>query len=222
MGQTYALCVGINAYPNAPLQGCVNDARDWEELLREKGYHTILLLDSIATKRTILETLRFLVEKARFGDRIVFTNSGHGSWIPDMSGDEPDGKDEVICAYDYESGGYIVDDELEDIFTKKRFGVRITSFGDQCFSGSSNRFIGPQGVERFVHPSTFLTRPEQVRRIALVNRLPARTLPRTSKSVLFSGCSDEEFSYDGYFPEVDRFNGAFTEAAIRTNLENQK
>lgn len=210
-----ALCVGINRYPNAPLQGCVNDASDWSQLLQQRGYSSTMLLDTEATKAKILQHLRDMVEKARFGDRLIFTYSGHGSWVPDMSGDEPDHRDEVLCAIDYERGGYILDDELEEVFRNKRFGVRVTIFSDSCFSGSVSRFVTPKGVPRFVHPSTFLVRPEQVRRIAQLNTDAAITAPRaTTNTVLFSGCADNEVSWDAYLG--GKFNGAFTESAIRT------
>lgn len=229
-----ALCVGINAYPNAPLSGCVNDANDWADLLESQGYEAHVLLDTAATRIMVLEQLREMVRSAKFGDRIVFTYSGHGSWVPDTSGDEPDGRDEVLCAFDYESGGYIRDDELQDVVSLKRFGVRITIISDSCHSGSVSRFsAAAQGTARslttpgefawgpgssrmsrvtkprFVHPNTFLVRPDEVRRIAVLASREAVTAPRNAAgAVLLSGCADEEFSYDAWFD--GRANGAFS------------
>jgi hypothetical protein len=47
-----ALCVGINDYPGADmdLNGCVNDAMDWQSLLESRGYQVTRLLDSEATR----------------------------------------------------------------------------------------------------------------------------------------------------------------------------
>jgi hypothetical protein len=223
MGKKRALCVGINAYPNAPLSGCVNDANDWADLLETKGYDTHVLLDHAATRLMVMEHLREMVRQSRFGDRIVFTYSGHGSWVPDMSGDEPDRRDECLCMFDYESGGYILDDELGDIVRQKRFGVRFTIVSDSCHSGSVSRFVDlhRRGLKaltirpRFVHPDTFLVRPEEVRRIALLRNVVAETTPNKTGAVLFSGCTDEEYSYDAWFGE--RPNGAFTFWALNVH-----
>lgn len=216
-----ALTVGINTYPNAPLSGCVNDATDWRDLLQERGYYVATLLDELATKKTILDALRTRVARARWGDRIVFTYSGHGSWVPDGNGDEADGRDEVLCAYDYEDGGLILDDELAEVFAARRAGVRVVVISDSCHSGTVSRFVDPSRLFieakklRYVDPSTFLTRPSQVAAMTKVRALPATTAPRTSAgTVLLSGCSDEEYSYDAFIN--GRPNGAFTEAAIRT------
>jgi hypothetical protein len=57
-----ALCVGINAYADKPLNGCVNDANDWAELL--VGHFdfprssVVLLTDKGATKRAIVQGLK--------------------------------------------------------------------------------------------------------------------------------------------------------------------
>jgi hypothetical protein len=48
------VCVGINAYDVKPLNGCVNDARSWAELLVATFYlpraNVTVLLDGEATK----------------------------------------------------------------------------------------------------------------------------------------------------------------------------
>lgn len=223
MAARHALCVGINAYPNAPLQGCVNDANDWAKVLTETGYMVTTLLDRAATSGAIIDTLKGLVQKARFGDRIVFTYSGHGSWVPDRNGDESDGRDEVLCAVNYEYGGYITDDEIQEIIDLKKFGVRVTVISDSCHSGSVNRLVGlvphvDYRKSRFIHPGTFLP-GSQIGRIERIDQREARTAPRaTSKSVLFSGCGDEEYSYDAYIR--GRYNGAFTEAAVSALRKN--
>ena len=94
-----ALCVGINDYPgtNSDLSGCVNDANDWAKELKTRGYQVTSLLDKQATRRAMIDGLTKLVTGAVAGDSLVFTFSGHGSWLPDDSGDEPDGRDEC-CA----------------------------------------------------------------------------------------------------------------------------
>lgn len=228
-----ALTVGINAYPNAPLNGCVNDANGWAELLQDNGYRVFTLADKAATKLAILANLRDLVSQSRYGDRIVFTYSGHGSWVPDVNGDEDDGRDEVLCPIDYASGGFITDDELADVFAARRRGVRVVIFSDSCHSGSVSRFAGLPVVEsrrippdamrvvegrtRFVHPATFLGGDEATQaRIFRADRAASTTTPRTSAgTVLFSGCADEELSWDAYID--GRPQGAFTATALQAH-----
>jgi len=90
------LCVGINDYPGTDmdLAGCVNDAKDWKALLEQRGYTVASLHDAKATKAAILSALRSLMAGSAAGDSLVFTFSGHGSWLPDASRDEPDARDD--------------------------------------------------------------------------------------------------------------------------------
>ena len=92
MANKYALCIGINDYPGtgSDLSGCVNDARDWGAVLRDKGFTVQTLLNSQATRDGILEAMQSIIGSAVNGDSIVFQFSGHGSYIPDEDGDEWD------------------------------------------------------------------------------------------------------------------------------------
>lgn len=210
-----ALCVGINAYLGAPLNGCVNDANDWADALAGHGYSSAVLLDQVATKAVILENLKTMVADARYGDRLVFTYSGHGTWLPDDNTDEPDARDEALVAYDYLAGGLIRDDELADIFSRKRFGVRLTMISDSCFSGSVNRMVNlNRGNPRYISPFTFLEgdQLERARDFHMKTVTDKKTIG-SNVSVLFSGSSDTEYSYDAWIN--GRANGAFSATAIR-------
>lgn len=229
MKRKLALCVGINDYPGEgnDLSGCVNDARDWAELLDANGYWTTKLLDADATHMVVMTELKRMVEEARWGDRIVFTYSGHGSWIPDASGDEADGRDEVMCMYDFQNGGLLTDDELALVFGGRRAGVRVMTFSDSCFSGSVTRAadlrrsdlvewgIGPAKV-RYMPPSKFLSAKDVTTATRLENAPANKSRPGV---VLISGCSDQEYSYDASYNGVP--NGAFTRTAIDTFAADQ-
>lgn len=213
----YAVCVGINDYPGSgsDLHGCVNDAVNWSRLLLSKGYGTVTLLDSRATRANILDELRSVYARARFGDRVVFTYSGHGSWIPDFDGDEADARDECLVTYDWERNGYITDDELFVIHGLRRFGVRSTTISDSCHSGTLARMLDMSpGVPRFMPPSILFARelPEQP------NRNLRGGTPRPG-SILFSGCDDLEYSYDAVIDNKPQ--GAFSHAALATYREGQ-
>lgn len=223
MKKRFALCVGINDYPGSSndLSGCVNDALDWQKLLQDNGYWTTRLLDEMATKQQVVTELSRMVEDARFGDRIVFTYSGHGSWVPDGDGDEADGRDECLVLHDFQSAGYLTDDELYTIFNMRRFGVRVTIFSDSCHSGSASRFadLGPvipghimrRPQPRFMPPSLFL-RSDQMNAAKRVEHAPVNRAASRPGTVLYSGCDDLEYSYDAWF--ASRPNGAFTRAAL--------
>lgn len=222
----YAICVGINDYPGtgADLNGCVNDALDWTEVLRARGYDVDVLLDAGATRERVLGSLGWAVQRARYGDRIVFTYSGHGSWVPDTDGDETDRRDEVLVCHDYADGGLISDDDLHRVFQAKRFGVRVTILSDSCHSGTVQRFAnvtpnaetfhlsmeneGSPSVPRFLSPASLgiVSTEEALRREAR-----PQSKPRLGPA-LISGCADYEYSYDAWIGGRPR--GAFTAKAL--------
>lgn len=214
----YALCVGINDYPGsgADLAGCVNDANEWAYLLGQEKYQVETLTDAGATRANLVEALTAIVARAKWSDRIVFTFSGHGTWVPDRSADELDGRDEALCCHDYANGGLLLDDDLQMIFSNARRGVGSLIISDSCHSGTVSRFAGltgvvPTGTPRFLSPSAFLPdlEPEDV---IAAERAPASISRKTTS--LVSGCADSEYSYDAWFG--NRPNGAFTRAAIDT------
>lgn len=232
MNKRFAVCVGINDYPGsgADLSGCVNDALGWADLLRGLGSDTLLLLNSEATKANVFKALIDAVDKARFGDRIYFTYSGHGSWVPAKGDDdEPDGRDECLCLYDYQSGGLLLDDEIHDIFSTRRYGVRAYIISDSCHSGTMSRLVainGPllddsgvvQGVPRFLPPATFLD-DQDLAKAKTVAWKEAKAKPRPT-TVLLSGCDDPEYSYDAFIDGIPQ--GAFSYHALKTYIPGQR
>ena len=215
-----ALCVGINDYTgtSSDLTGCVNDANDWKEVLESRDFEVARLLDREATRKVLIGELRRLVGAARAGDILVFQFSGHGSWVPDEDGDEPDSRDEVLCPHDIESGGPITDDDLHAIFSERTPGARVVLIADSCHSGTVSRFRRAVNGEKRGHRVRFLPPREFLSRASL--RALGRGEPRRSASppgrrsaLLLSGCLETEFSYDSVFR--GRPNGAFSHAAIR-------
>jgi len=171
-----ALCVGINVfknYPQATLQGCVNDAHDMEDVLKTflgfgPGDITILT-DANATKKNIMDNFKSMVADAKAGklDYLVFSLSSHGTQVPDISGDEPDRADEAFCPHDLaEAGGVwdpnhvILDDELHDLLITLPKNVLVEVYLDTCHSGTGlravdllldrkPRFLPPPSLEAF-------------------------------------------------------------------------
>ncbi|MGE5755470.1 MAG: caspase family protein [Planctomycetaceae bacterium] len=219
MAMKRALCVGINAYPipGADLRGCVNDANAWAELLKGTfGFpkqYVQMLLDSEATKANILDPLRSMLMMAESGDILVFTNSSHGSYVPDTNGDEPE-YDEVLCPYDIEDNA-IIDDELYDLFQEHlKDGVRLTVILDNCHSGTGTRLAGDdKRTERFLDPRRWGQEIPENFDFRLAKPRESQQRPESAmKEVLLAGCKDIEVSWDALIG--GKFHGAMTQAAI--------
>ncbi len=170
----YALCIGINNYPGtgSDLSGCVNDANDWAAVLTKRGFATTKMFDKKASGKNMRAAIDAVIGRAGAGDLVVIQYSGHGSYVPDDNGDEPDGKDECLCPYDINANGPITDDELFDMYSAKKTGVKLLVISDSCHSGSNARFApittpptikgrkAPQRKVRFLPPAVFLSKRE--------------------------------------------------------------
>jgi metacaspase-1 len=227
-----ALCVGINDYPipGNDLMGCVNDANAWRALLVEEfgfpGTDVTVVTDAEATRQAMIDGLRGLIEGSSSGDVLVFTNSSHGSYIPDTSGDE-ETYDEVICPYDTQEE-VLSDDDLRGILDTLPAGVSMTVISDSCHSGSNtraavNELLPPryQTAEdlriRFLNPALI---PDLARRGPILAD-PRGTRPRTRmvfpesgmNHVLLSGCRDDEVSWDAKIEGT--YHGAMSYHALK-------
>jgi hypothetical protein len=221
-----ALCVGINDYPydGSDLNGCVNDAQAWADLLTShydfKQSDVKLLIDAQATKAAILEGLQALLAGAKAGDVLVFTNSSHGTYVADTSGDEPK-YDEALCPYDC-ADNLLVDDELRELFKNLPEGVHLTVISDSCFSGTVTRAAISEVIPGLKTPDDrrirFLS-PALRSQPILKNPWKAKSkgrikYPETGmKEILLSGCSDKEYSYDALIG--GKYHGAMTYFALQ-------
>lgn len=216
-----ALCIGINDYPGtaSDLSGCVNDAHDWSAVLTGRGFEVSTLLDVAATKARMVSAIRGLIEASATGDSLVITYSGHGTWAPDASGDEPDGRDEALCPYDIGAGQALLDDEIHELFRLRPAGARITLISDSCHSGSVSRGreedLDPTLPRaRFLPPEVWMPPGTAPRRDLPRPPNLAGGLTRAGGDLLLAGCMDTEYSWDSRFG--DRPNGAFTFYALKT------
>jgi metacaspase-1 len=221
-----ALCVGINDYPYAgnDLNGCVNDAKAWAEMLTKNfnfaSGDVKILLDSQATKKNTLDALKDLLTGAKAGDHLVFTNSSHGSYIADTSGDE-EKYDEIVCPHDIDANE-IVDDDFRQLFQNLPKSANLTVILDNCFSGTATR-----AAVSDILPGLRTPDDRRVRFLSPALRgLPVLANPWTAKpksqmkypqskmnEVLLSGCTDKEYSYDAYFSGI--YHGAMTFYALQ-------
>ena len=221
-----ALCVGINDYPydGSDLNGCVNDANAWADLLISQ-YHfnkndVKLLTDSAATKAAITAGLNELLAGAAEGDVLVFTNSSHGTYVADTDGDEPQ-YDEAMCPYDC-STNLFVDDELRIMFAGLPKGVHLTVISDSCFSGTVTRAAISETIPGLKTPDDRRVRflsPALLHKAILENPWKAKPKGKVKypeykmKEVLLSGCTDKEYSYDALIN--GKYHGAMTYFALQ-------
>jgi len=147
-----ALLVGINDYADQrirDLRGCEDDVQAVRLMLTQTfGFREVqikVLLSRAATRRAIVDAFNdWLIAGTKPGDRVVFFVSSHGSQMKDASGDETDGRDEVLCPADYNAetqANAIVDDEIA-VWLGRLDGRNVTVIVDACHSGSISKDIG--------------------------------------------------------------------------------
>jgi len=208
-----AVCIGINNYPGIfnDLKGCVNDANDWADLLREFNFEVDVILDEQGTRENIKSALQSLVSSLRPGDYGVFTYSGHGTYNRDTSGDELDSYDEALYVYD----GILLDDELREILDDLHPQASLAFISDSCYSGTVTRVMEEDEMH-YAKP----------RFVPVVGYSPLTTVRRQFMAeaemleVLLTGCSDSELSYDAYIE--GRYNGAMSRYAINAIRANRE
>jgi len=225
-----ALCVGINDYPydGSDLNGCVNDAKAWADLLINHydfaASDVKLLTDAQATKAAITAGLRTLLTGAKAGDVLVFTNSSHGTYVADTSGDE-EMYDEAMCPYDCRDN-LLLDDELRELFANLPKDVHMAVISDSCFSGTVTRAAVADVIPGLKTPDD--------RRVRFLNpalrgdpvlQNPWKAQPKgkakhpesNMKETLLCGCTDKEYSYDARIDGV--YHGAMTYFALQAIKE---
>ena len=223
-----AVLVGINNYQSiTDLSGCINDVTNMRDILKSLLGFTNndirVLTDSRATKDNILARLKWLVTGAKSGDYLVFHFSGHGSQLRDRDNNDEltDTLDELICPWDmnWNTGCYITDDDLNNIFKGLPQGVLLEVYLDSCHSGTGLRVLdfgrptefGPAHptFNRYIEPpadllSRFEGEEDQLKRKELfksASRSPVN-------HILWAGCMDRQTCADAFID--GSYNGAFT------------
>ena len=193
----------------AHLPGCHNDIINMYNFLKSKFTNSKYNLDITVvadyqgclcdnlvclwpTKYNILESLKTLRNKNY--KKYFIHYSGHGTSQPDITGDENDGYDEVICPYDYLTSGCIEDDILNSHFLQhlsSECRVRITM--DCCRSGTIWDLKYRYNNSR-------------------ANIINAPSIK--CNVVVISGCKDNQYAYDVY--TEGQHQGAFTYCLLKS------
>jgi hypothetical protein len=217
------LLVGINAYPGGnELHGCVNDVTDMADFLVShcdfNEGDLRIIIDSRATTDAIKDRLKWLVDGAKEGDRVVFHYSGHGAQFPIR---DADGKvtrvDECICPvdFDWSEAHAIRDKEFNQLFSTVPKGVIFTWVSDSCFSGDlAKEFLQPKRKIKSMPMPADIAWRLRTAETAGTKRVSFEHVLKNFNAVLTSGCGQRETSADA---EIDgRFNGALTYYLLQT------
>jgi len=211
----HLLAIGLNySGSQHALRGCINDANDWVNYFRPSlASAPVLLTEQKATKAVIVSELGKILGQLQPGDTGIVTYSGHGTYIPDTSGDETDRRDEALCPWDMDRN-LLLDDELQEILRNRADGSRVLLITDCCHSGTMTRNVDQErGAARYV-PFAELTCcmcSESVDRIT--RRARAKRFRSTDTGLThWSGCQDDQVSYDATI--AGKACGAFTYYAL--------
>lgn len=203
-----ALLIGCNYSkdPNNRLYGCINDVTSMSNTLVDAfdydlGNITILRDDSnsdyvLPTRANILSRLQALVTASANLTEIWFHYSGHGSQVRDTNGDEIDSLDEVIVPSNFQTAGFIKDDEIFAILQKVSIKCRVILLFDSCHSGS---------ICDLANIIQITGTKVKVTKSALSNKVINHP-----NIFCFSGCKDNQTSADSYSNIEARSVGAFT------------
>ncbi len=209
-----AFLVGINTYPGAPLQGCVNDVVDMANyLVTQCGFKKQdirLLTDHRATTANIIERLNWLVTGLKKGDRVLFHYSGHGAQMATRNPkQEIDGLDEVICPVDFDwtDAHAIRDKQFARIFKAVPDGVEFIWISDSCHSGDLTKEFSANRRKAYPCPADFAWRNSAARELKKAPMGMAKAA-KTFNAALISGCKSNQTSADAVF--ANRYNGALT------------
>ena len=201
----HALLIGCNYNDSQyKLNGCINDVKNVQTLIKKNGFNNIILLtdetEQKPNKSTILNEFKNLLMNSNSGDLLFFSYSGHGSYILDKNGDEKDEYDELIVPLDF---NVITDDELKTIIqTYLKPNVTLFSLFDCCFSGTildlKYQYLDSLNYDNYTENNN--------------------TNDTEGNVLMISGCTDEQTSADAFINNTSQ--GAMTWSFIESVNNN--
>jgi hypothetical protein len=119
-GTKRAILVGINCTgTKSQLSGCHNHVLMERYLMAVHGFeetNMVIFMDDgkhiTFTCVNMLKAFQDLAQSSRADNKCVVHYSGHGGYLKDDKGDEPNPCDETLCPLDYDTAGQIRDDDL--------------------------------------------------------------------------------------------------------------
>ena len=143
-----ALLIGISHYQNGKeLPGIDKDLKRMRKMLENKGYSVKVLTNEDATYSNVVNILKDYARNLNSKDTFVWYVSTHGTQVPDLNGDEEDGKDEAYVLYEatmHNEKGLLIDDETDRLLSK----IKAKKFvlNDTCHSGTIYKSFGGYNV----------------------------------------------------------------------------
>lgn len=211
--QAQALAVGLNAVNPANydgwdgrLGGCENDVKDMLAIAKSQGFNVESLLTSKATRSAFRNAILQAAETLEPGGIFVLSYSGHGDQAADTNGDEPDGLDETLLLYD----GELCDDEMAELWTHFKDGVRIVYYTDSCHSATQykgktdDRGPWPYRGPRSSQSELLIALPANRALDKGIPREPISRAKTVATVITISACGDTQLAGDA------PTNGAFT------------
>ena len=205
-----ALLIGANytATPQNQLRGCIDDIMNIHNMLIDAyGYDSsniVILRDDNfplskpPTKANIMSALAALIAITRPEDEAWIHYSGHGTQVKVGAN-----TCEAIVPCDFVKVGFILDTDLFATIAPSK--GRLLMFFDSCTSGSvCNLQYSIQSQNGIYYQ--------------LKNSSQSISNPNV---IMISGCKDGQTSADIYDAEETEYEGAFTDALIRTLRANQ-
>lgn len=217
------LLVGINYTGTGnELNGCINDCENLQQFLLQNKYFSeseLTFMNDHKTdicypsKSNMIQQINELVNFAHAHTDpsekvyLFFSYSGHGSYLKDTHGDEPDGQDEVLCPIDCDDQGFIVDDDLRtQLIDQLASNVTLVVLIDACHSGTILDLKYNYTCDK---KNTYTVQGKRKDTICHV--------------IMISGCKDNQTSADAYIEDnvtkVDEYQGAMTAAFITNYVD---
>lgn len=218
------LLIGINYIgKRGELNGCINDSENLKNFLVEHEYfndddfvmmndHQEKENDLYPTKNNIFkqmnELVKFANEHSNEEVHLFLSYSGHGYHIVDVNNDEDDAKDEVLCPIDYDTSGYIVDDDIKlQLIDRLPENTKIFILIDSCHSGTVCDLKYNYLIDRRLSYKTY-----------------DRFYDTKCDVVMISGCRDNQTSADAYIYDGKDFRyeyqGAMSASFIKCFNDN--
>jgi hypothetical protein len=179
-GLNYAHC------KEGKLNGCINDVYGIANYIQKMlNIPTVIYTDDIDLGNTsyngIIKNLYNLaVDSYREDLEFVWIHySGHGSYQKDTSGDEVDGMDEGLVPSDYERRGILLDDIINHVLSIFNPRTKVLFVCDSCHSGTI----------------LDLKYSWNSRRQSVIENKRCNI---RAKTILISGCMDNQTSADAY------------------------
>lgn len=185
--------IAINDYPGQgnDLRGCLQDMEDRRELLDLMALnvrHRVRLSNQEATLQWIRSYFQQLAQRPE--PALVINMSGHGTTVPDQSGDEGTNTkfDSAFVNYDFARAGFLLDDEvgrmLDSFPTNKLIFLSI----DACHSAGAQRSFAIQaGQLTGWYRTPVRVRPRALPTQAITDEAIAKTLETRKRLRLARG-----------------------------------